>query len=222
MRAAALAVLLAVPAGAQLSATPAACTSALIDAVSADLGEREARVKELAGRVRAEKSLFVAEARAAFVRPETHILETALGRDPFSFAVRLEALRPKLSEAEWSRGVSLWADWLEGAERAWERVDAADYCGLAAEGRSFAQDGYLMFLPFIAAAHGDDGLMPAFHLAAASGALSLGLDVVAFAPNVAMAAGKKLSRNVHIRRSAKAFRRFADFVAAREAALPPL
>ncbi|MBI3565907.1 MAG: hypothetical protein HY079_11970, partial [Elusimicrobia bacterium] len=150
MRAVALAVWFSFPGSASepLQPVPAACTSALIDAVKADLSAREERVKDLAGRARVQKELFVAEARTLFVRPETHILEISRGRDPFSYAERLDALRPKLSDKDWSRGVELWADWLERAERAWERVDAADYCGLAAEGRSFAQDGYLMFLPF--------------------------------------------------------------------------
>jgi hypothetical protein len=73
-----------------------------------------------------------------------------------------------------------------------------------------------MFLPFIQAAKGDDSLIPVAHLAAASGVLSLGLDVVTFVPNVAMSAGRKLSKNSHIRRSARAFRLFAAFVEARE------
>ncbi|MBI3565726.1 MAG: hypothetical protein HY079_11060, partial [Elusimicrobia bacterium] len=61
-----------------------------------------------------------------------------------------------------------------------------------------------------------DSLIPAAHLTAASGVLSLGLDVVTFVPNVALSAGQRLSRNAHVRRSAKALRRFADFVEARE------
>lgn len=201
-----------------LSPEPAACTAALIDAVRADLGARETRVKALAARVRAENSLFVEEARAALIPsdakwPPAQFLS---GRDPFSYAARLEALRPRLAKKDWSRGVDLWAGWLERVERAWERVGAAEYCGLSREGRSFAQDGYLALLPFIAAAKGDDGLVPVAPYAAAAAVISLGLDVVTFAPNIALSTARKLSRNAHIRRSADAFRRFAVFVEARE------
>jgi len=216
MRAFALIAALASSAGASapLAPVPAACTSTLIDTVQADMSEREARVKALAARVRSENSLFVAESRALFVRRDEDPPPGA--RDPFFYADRFESLRSRLPEKEWSRGVELWADWLERAEAAWERVDAAEYCGLREEGRSFAQDGYLMFLPFISAAQGDDGLMPVFHLAAASGAISLGLDVITFVPNVALSTGQKLSKNAHIRKAARSFRRFADFVEARE------
>jgi hypothetical protein len=203
---------------APLSPEPAACTSALIDAVRADLRGREARVGALAKRARSEKSLFIDEVRAALLRPNDGLLrDPALpGRDPFSFASRLEALRPRLAKGHWEKGVGLWADWLERTEAAWERVDAAEYCGLREEGRSFAQDGYLMFLPFVSAAKGDDSLVPVAHFAAASGVISLGLDVVTFVPNVALSAAKKLSKNAHVRRSARAFSRFAAFVEARE------
>jgi hypothetical protein len=201
-------------AAAPLSPEPAACTAALIDAVKADLTGREERVGALAARVRAENSLLVDDARAAMTRPGEAPALT--GRDPFSYADRLEALRPRLAKGEWEKGAGLWADWLEKTEAAWRRVDAAQYCGLRAEGRSFVEDGYLMFLPFVAAAKGDDSLVPIAHLAAASGVISLGLDVVTFVPNVTLAAGQKLSRNAHIRRSARAFRRFADFVEERE------
>lgn len=216
MRAFALIAALASAAGASapLAPVPAACTSTLIDTVQADMSEREARVKALAARVRSEKILLVAESRALFVRPDANPPPGV--RDPFFYADRFEALRPRLTEKNWSRGVELWADWLERAEAAWERVDAAEYCGLREEGRSFAQDGYLMFLPFIAAAHGNDEFMPVFHLAAASGAISLGLDVITFVPNVALSTGQKLSKNAHIRKAARSFRRFADFVEARE------
>lgn len=220
MRTLALLAALASPVGsaAPLAPVPAACTSALIDAVRDDLSAREMRVKALAARVRAEGSLFVAEVRAAFFQsgvgryPE----QSLAGRDPFFYAGRLEALRPRLAPKDWSRGVELWADWLDRTERAWERVDAAEYCGLSAAGRSFAQDGYLMFLPFIAAAKGDDELIPVAHLAAASGVISLGLDVVAFVPGMALSTGKMISKNAHIRRAARAFRRFADFVEKQE------
>lgn len=201
-----------------LQPVPAACTSALMDAVKADLSARETRVKELAARVRAEKSLFVAEARAAFARAGAPPPPSG-ARDPFSYAERLDVLRPRLSEKEWARGVGLWAGWLEKTEASWEKVGAAEYCGLAAEGRSFAQDAYLTFLPFIAAAQGNDELIPVAHLAAASGVLSLGLDVVAFVPNVALSAGKRIAKDTRVRGAARAFRRFADFVEAREKAV---
>jgi hypothetical protein len=195
---------------APLEPVPATCTAKLIDAVSADMKAREARVSALARRVRSEKVLLVDVAHATMsLRLEAPGIN---GRDPFSYAVRLEAQRPFLSEKEWEKGVGLWADWLEKTELAWERADAADYCGLQAEGRSFAQDGYLMFLPFIVAAKGDDSMAPYIPAAAAAGALSLGLDVVAFVPNVALAAGRKLAKDSHVRRAAKAFRRFADYV----------
>lgn len=193
-----------------LNPEPAACTSTLIDAVRSDMKAREARVNALAQRVRSEKDLLIDNAHATMsLRLESPGIN---GRDPFSYAVRLEAQRPVLSKAEWEKGVGLWADWLEKTEAAWERGDAAQYCGLQAEGRSFAQDGYLMLVPFIVAAKGDDSMIPQFPAAAASGALSLGLDVVAFVPNVAMAAGKKLAKDSRIRASARAFRRFADYV----------
>jgi hypothetical protein len=207
-----------VGASAPLSPEPAACTAALVDAVRADLNGREARVSALAEKARAENILLVDDARAALLRAGDDRLGGARlrARDPFSYAGRLEALRPALAKGEWEKGVGLWTDWLRKTQAAWERVDAAEYCGLREEGRSFAQDGYLMLLPFIAAAKGDDELIPVAHLAAASGAISLGLDVAAFVPNVALSAGRKLSKNAHIRRSARAFRRFADFVEARE------
>jgi hypothetical protein len=123
-------------AGAPLRPEPAPCTSALIDAVKADLSAREQRVSELAARVRAENSLFIDDAREALSRPGDSM--ALPGRDPFSYASRLEELRPGLAKGEWEKGVGLWADWLEKTEAAWERVDAADYCGLRAEGRSFA------------------------------------------------------------------------------------
>jgi hypothetical protein len=221
MRTLALLAVLAplVASAAPLNPEPAACTSSLIDAVAADLKTRETRVNALAERVRTEKILLIDNAHATMSRR----LESPgiNGRDPFSYAVRLEVQRPNISKAEWEKGVGLWADWLEKTERAWASVDAAQYCGLQAEGRSFAQDGYLMFLPFIVAAKGDDSMIPALPATAASGALSLGLDVVAFVPNVAMAAGKKLAKDSHIRRSAKAFRRFADYVESLEKKAPP-
>lgn len=212
------ALVTAAAASTPLAPVPAACTAALIAAVRDDLSAREKRVKELAARVRTEDSLFVAQARAAFVQSGVgRYPEPSLGgRDPFSYAERLEALRPRLAPEEWSRGVGLWAAWLEASERAWERVDAAEYCGLSQAGRSFAQDGYLMFLPFIAAAQGDDSLVPVAPHAAASGVISLGLDVVTFVPSMALSTGKRLSQNAHIRRCARAFRRFADFVEERE------
>jgi hypothetical protein len=86
--------------------------------------------------VRAENSLFIDDAREALSRPGDSM--ALPGRDPFSYASRLEELRPGLAKGEWEKGVGLWADWLEKTEAAWERVDAADYCGLRAEGRSFA------------------------------------------------------------------------------------
>lgn len=220
MRGLALLAVLAplIGASAPLSPEPAACTAALIDAVRADLRGREARVSAMAKRARSEKSLLIDDVRAAFLRPgDDRLRDPALrGRDPFSYASRLEALRPRLAEDQWEKGVGLWADWLERTEAAWERVDPAEYCGLREEGRSFVQDGYLMLLPFIAAAKGDDSLIPVAPLAAASGVLSLGLDVVTFVPNVALSAGRKLSKNSHIRRSARAFSRFAAYVEARE------
>lgn len=205
-------------AAAELKPEPAACTSALIDAVAADMKAREARVSALAERVRSEKVLLIDNAHAMMSRR----LETPgiNGRDPFSYAIRLEAQRPDMTKAEWEKGVGLWADWLEKTEAAWAHGDAAQYCGLQAEGRSFAQDGYLMFLPFIVAAKGDDSMMPALPVAASAGAISLGLDVVAFVPNVSLAAGKKLAKDARVRRSAKAFRRFADYVEAIESRPP--
>lgn len=183
----------------------AACTTSLINAMTAEVNERGVRAKELAAQVRAKKELLIVEVRAL------------LGGEPvegdaFSSAARLESLHRRLSDADWSRGVDLWADWIVRAEKASPPADASDYCGLRAEGRSFAQDARLIVLPFSRAAKGDDSLMPVFHFAAASGVIGLGLDAVTFVPNMGMSLGQKLTRGSRARKAERARKRLAEFV----------
>jgi hypothetical protein len=202
-------------AGAPLSPVSASCTTSLINAMTADVNERGEKMKDLIARIRSEKKLLVADARAVFTGPAP--IPAPEGLDVFACAERLEALRPKLSDQDWTRGAGLWADWLARAERDAERAEAADYCGLRAEGRSFAQDAHLMVFPFTRAAKGDDSLMPSFHLAAAAGLMGLGLDAVTFLPNVAMSGGRRVSRGLGARKTGRALKRFTDFVEASEA-----
>ena len=198
-----------------LEPKPAACAGALIVAARADLSGREKRLSALAANVRSENTLLIDEVRASIRWSNEGAAPDR--RDAFSFASRLQALRPRLTGKQWKKGVGLWADWLERTGQAWEIVDPAEYCGLGDEGRSFVQD--LMFTMSVATNNG--GGRGDLRASAALGALSLGLDVVAFVPNVAMSFGKKLAKDSHVRSSVRAFRRLVDFVESSETERSP-
>ncbi len=187
-------------AAAPLEPVPAACTATLVDSIAADFASSESAIKALSSRVREEQAFFIENTR--------DVLPPAPGaEDPFEAAFRFEALGSCLSENQRSTGVELWAKWIESADP----DTPVSYCGPGQLGRSFAQDGYLMFSPFISIAKGDDSLVPVAPLVVASGALSFGIDVVTMVPNMFMSTVKFFARKRSHRRSATALRRFVDF-----------
>ena len=152
--------------------------------------------------MRDEQKLLIDDARAV----------SSADSSAFVAAAQLEAIRSCTSENQWRTGVNLWAQWLVRAEKVDRAADGSSYCGLREEGRSLAQDGYLMFSPLIAVAKGDDSLVPVAHMVAASGILSLGVDLIAFMPNIVMSTGKNLSRKIDHRRAESALSRFTAYV----------
>jgi hypothetical protein len=147
----------------------------------------------------------------------------AAANNPVALAKRLETIRPKLSQAEWNAGVELWLNYIARSADLWEKTNFDHACDFQDQGKSIAVDaGYIFAWPFVMAEFAKSGgakkseviagAVVAGPLITTAGVIGLSADVVTFIPNAAANASSRLRTNMHVRRSAKAFRKFADLV----------
>jgi len=135
--------------------------------------------------------------------------------NPFGYAERLEKIKPSLSDQEWTKGSSLWDEYLARSADLRLETDYSQFCGFRDEAQSLGMDAaFIVYLPF----KGDDSgeRLAAAPLSMAAGMIGLGSDIVTFIPGAAATAERKLRESIHVRHSTRAFRKFADFVEASE------
>lgn len=217
---------------------PASCSIQLGEKLKADLKQQHARIRQIEKSIRSGKRLLVSEVESLSHSPgvrvnvdliaDQRLRDAARAGTPIAFARRFEALRPKLSEKEWDAGVRLWANYIARSADLWEPESYEQYCDLQQEGQSLKFDaGYIFAWPFLLydMSKGSDDTTEAAAvgvtvgpLITATGVVGLGVDVLTFIPNVAARGSERLRTDIHMKLSARAFRKFADFVVRKEKA----
>jgi hypothetical protein len=158
---------------------------------------------------------------------QRHVLEqgTAVG-----LAHRASLLKDRLKAREWKHMVTLWAEYLDSTAQALRHEEADDFCGPMEAGISVAKDaGFILFFIWTAFAQEDPQKPSTFYPysdvyndmagKALISPFAFATDVLTFVPSSLMklySGHPKWHTNAHIRKSAKAFSRFARAVVSYE------